>query len=248
MMKKFVLIFVSVIFLSAFSFGTAYAEESIEESLIQSIEQLETEEGFDTSYELNKYLVELNTQLSSSNDFEEIETISLLINELKELITINNSYNEGVRTRVVDPTIPYQVAVGTVISYFKSKGYHLAAELLLHAKQNKVIDSRYTPTAANTVQVKQTAVFKTLMNGSTMSGSQTFSPSNSNYDLHYSINKFDYTFNGYGIYRTMYVSDRYDYEWDTSYPTIPNVAVNAMVVAQMLGIIKPFQVYFTVTR
>lgn len=225
-----------------------HADSLNNEMTIRDIEVFEKEEQFNTKEELDNYRQELITQLENEKDFVEKKKIKDLIESLDVVINDYNKVYERNDTKILLPPNVDTVAVAAVIAYFKSNGYKLAAELLVHARSNKVIDSNYAPTAANTVQIRQTSVFKTLMNGSTKSGTSAFKKSNSNSDLYYAIHAFSYEFSGQGAYRTLFVTDRYDFESDKNYPTVQGVAVNAMLLAQRSGTIKPFKVKFSVTR
>ena len=135
----------------------------------------------------------------------------------------------------------FNASAAAIIAYFKYKGYDLSADLLTHGLNNSVVNSRYTPRALLTSQIYNTPQYKSIKSLSNRSGSERFTSG----DLYYAINKFNYSTSGSGGLRTLSINDRYDFEWDTSYPKIQGVAVNAMKIGQTLGYLKPYTIYIT---
>lgn len=133
--------------------------------------------------------------------------------------------------------IIYSPAVASVIAYFNSKGYILAAELLTHARDNDDLDSIYIP--VNREIMYQSSVFMNIVNGTSSYGTSEF-PDEGNTvqkDLYNAIHYFNYSRSESG--RVVVIQDRYDFA-KSGYDNIAGVAVETMHAAQNEGTIVPF--------
>lgn len=105
-------------------------------------------------------LVQLQT---NTIDEEEFDKITEQINTLNEMINEYEAYKAG----TLD--IPYgsfqrvySPAVSSIVAYFNSNDFYLAAELLTHTKDNDVVDSFYSPSYGYLVK-QTTIVYKELL-------------------------------------------------------------------------------------
>lgn len=230
--------------LTCISFGAtaAFAEEKdATAELIAEIAAIETrleENGTDVVTELNGLIAELNEK-----DTEDIRTQNLIATA-KEAIADYESYKTGAQTRSVIGNAIYKAAVSTAVAYFNSNDYVLSAELLLHAKENTVLDSVYEPT--NGYLVCHSAVFRSIAEGTSVSGSASFPNSGDTIDkdLYYSIHAFSYT-KPDETSTTVVISDRYDFAEEDNISSVVDLAVGIMYKAQQAGVITPFLVSIT---
>ena len=109
-----------------------------------TLEQELESKGTDVVAELEKQIEYYQELLNSFISQEQAEQIENLISTTQELI---NEYQEYMNTEQSrgDFHLIYTPAVATVIAYFNSQDYNLAAELLTHARDNNNLDSIYTP-------------------------------------------------------------------------------------------------------
>lgn len=126
-----------------------------------------------------------------------------------------------------------------VVGYFSAKNYNLAAELLIHMRENNEIDSIYRP--VNSDVVTNSDVFKALAyktNGET----DSFEPDSSSVtkqDLYYAIHLFNYRKSLQND--AIVLTDRYDFEPNSGYlDSIQEMATEMMYRGQTMGILKPF--------
>lgn len=153
----------------------------------------------------------------------------------------NESQTNNARTVI---QVPFEKEVAAVIAYFNAKGYKLASELLTHARNNKTINSSYTPYYGYHVQASP--VFRKIANGTSTKGSDTFPYNSSNTklaDCYYAIHHFDYTKSSVSS-KIVKITDRYDFA-KGDYDGIAGIAINAMYNAQQFGTIKPFYTKIT---
>ena len=142
----------------------------------------------------------------------------------------------------------YSAAVATVVAYFETNNYNLSAELLTHASDNDVVNSKYYPNYG--YRCAGSPVTLGIWNSSgNFSGSGIF-PKNAFAsaelnDLYYAIHKFNYKkyFSSSGNY--LEISDRYDYA-SGDYTGVAGVAIQTMYQAQQAGVIVPYQVIIDV--
>ena len=135
----------------------------------------------------------------------------------------------------------YAIAVAAIVTWFNGNNCLLASELLTRAKDNTVLDSRYTPIYRT--KIINNPVVRDFMDSPQTEGSGEFSKSQSN-DLYYAIHLFNWEKDD----DVFIFSDRYDYELgDQSYPdSIAEAAVYTMARAQRDGYITPYYVYVRV--
>lgn len=237
---------------------------AIEVDSANFLDSFEKNYGINVSQELEKYLDELNHQLEEVKEEEKQKIRELIIgveesmNSIKEFKTIqdlNTKEEETTSPSSLLPPVPSipvvtsaSAAVASTIAYFKANGYNLAAELLTHARKNTVSYSSYRPTTSLTNQIRNTTLFQNLITYN-HSSSNKFTSSNSNSDLYYSIHRFEYTVTGNGSTRIMSITDLYNFDSTSVYPpSLGNVMINWMLMAQNIGIIKPYWLNITVSR
>ena len=114
------------------------------------LEQELSSKGTDVIAELEKQIEYYQNMLNSFISQEQAEQIQNLISTTQELITEYQVYINSEQTRG-DFHLVYTPAVATVIAYFNSQDYNLAAELLTHARDNNNLDSIYNPINSNDV-------------------------------------------------------------------------------------------------
>lgn len=139
-------------------------------------------------------------------------------------------------------------AVSAVITFFNTGGLFLAAELLTYAKETST-GGTYTPYWGKNVY--QTSEYTRIRNqirtsgAQYASGSSTFTKGSSTYnnDLYYAIHHYNYEYNR-GRFT---ITDYYDYDVNPEYEGIAGTAINTMYQAQLLGVIVPYNVQFTLS-
>ena len=195
--------------------------------------------------ENSSVLQELNNQISNYNSILLLETSEEECGKLQDLI--------GATQRLIDeysfiqnnPStrgtihLIYTPAVSAVVSYFLLNDYVLAAELLLKAYDNDIMDTYYTP--HNVSAIWESDTFKNIVNGSSKSGSSSFPNSGTaaQKDLYYALHGFNYTKSDSGS--IIVLTDRYDFDKDVSgYDGISEAAISLMYKAQVAGTIVPF--------
>lgn len=220
----------------------AFADEKdLTAELIADISAIETqleEDGTDVVTELYALIAELDGE--SQNDLR----TQNLIAAAQEAIQDYEAYKTGAQTRSIIGNAVYKAAVSTAVAYFNSNDYDLSAELLLHARDNTVLDSLYEPTYG--YLVCHSAVFQNIANGTSVSGSASF-PNSGDYidkDLYYSIHAFSYTKPDEES-TTVVISDRYDFAEEDNISSVVDLAVGIMYKAQQAGVITPFLITIT---
>lgn len=144
-----------------------------------------------------------------------------------------------------DVEVTLRLAIYSVITYFNSNNYKLAAELLGKSHANNYLDIDYYPT--NGKVVRSTNTFKTLMaKPSYENSSDAFRPGSTTaeMDSYYAIHKFNYSKYGNSIM----IHDRYDYENTKNYEGIAGIAIDLMYTAEVLGILTPFRTVINETK
>jgi len=145
------------------------------------------------------------------------------------------------------PVLASTAAVGAVIAYFYLNDYKLSADYLAHARipRDPNDPNDYNNNAYQSVysaeRIRQSPVFQSIAASSLRSGSDAFPNVDEKFqkDLYYAIHLFDWS----RAWDTMIaIEDVYDFEYDLDYGGIAGTAVNAMAVAQGLGVIIPFKV------
>lgn len=228
------------------SLNQVYALESKDMDSSYNIVELVQE---DLEKQNTTILDQLNEQLqnykyllnSEKNEERKLQLKELILNTEIIIQDFNESQSDKARTVI---QVPFAAEVGAVIAYFNAKGYKLSSELLTHARNNKTVDSSYTPYYGYHVQASP--VFRKIANGTSTKGSATFPNSSSNTkiaDCYYAIHKFNYTKSSSSS-NIVRITDRYDFA-PGDYNGIANIAVNAMYNAQLYGTIKPFYTKIT---
>lgn len=208
-------------------------------------EMLEWMEANGTSRvkELEEMLDEFYEELNKETDpvqIDQYEKIILSTEKMLEL-AIKEDF-EGIQPlAVINPCNHYIVAAATITAYFRSKGYTLSSKMLNYAFSNKSTSSVYVLGTEDKNKIMTTNWYKSVKGKYPAYGTSAFGDV---MDLYYSINKFSYSPSS--MYGYLNISDRYDYEFDTSYPTATGVAVNMMAIAQGMGCLVPYKVTSTI--
>lgn len=257
-MKKIIAILLSLITIGSFGIGTsvkASAEEanvlqpeetSLKTDLLRTEENLQNDiakismelESNDTDVlsELNKQLMYYQKFYLSTNNTEDKEKASRLIETTQELIDEYTLYASSIQTNST-PHSTYSTAVGALIAAFNKRGYKLAAELLTHARDNDELDSIYEP--LNKDIIPKSPIFTNIVNGSSTYGTTVFPLQGEivEQDLYYSIHWCYYSKSNSG--RAVVIQDRYDYA-KGEYDSFEGVIIDLMYEAQNAGVIVPF--------
>ncbi len=174
-------------------------------------------------------------------DAEDIKTIQSLINTLTDLISDYQVYYLNDYSNNISPMggfhLFYSPIVESAIAFFSLNGYNLSAELLIHARDNDVLDSYYTP--ANRSNIENSSIYTGVVDSSSLSGSSAFpnSGSDNDKDLYYSIHSFNYFKSSSS--NAVVITDRYDFE-GTSWTSFGGVAVDLIYHAQQAGVLVPY--------
>ena len=208
----------------------------------------------DVISELNEQISDFQSKLNSASDSKEKTKIKKLITTTESLISDYSNYKESQSNKIAiqrsksSSNSEYSAAVATVIAYFDSHNYRLAAELLTHARDNDQVDSLYGPEYGYICA--ESPVVANIWNSSKFDGSSVFPY---NYwdksdlkDLYYAIHEFKYY--KYINPSSLLIRDRYDYTNKKEYHGVAGVAINTMYKAQAAGIIVPYQVVITLNR
>lgn len=106
----------------------------------------------------------------------------------------------------------------------------------------------YTPYHGD--RIRDTNAFRNLLTQigvqSSVNGASKFPNAGNTMDrdFYYAIHKYDYTYgNGY-----ITIKDVYDFAYNSNYEGIVGTAVNTMALAQLLGIIVPYDVRIKASR
>lgn len=190
------------------------------------------ENNIDVANELEKLISDYQSQKNEYTSQEELDKINALIDETQSIL---EEYQLSQKARV-----SFAVEIASVIAYFNSKGYKLSAELLTHMRDNKTLDSSYTPVYGYYVQAS--SVFRNISNGTSTSGSATFpnQGSTKEKDCYYAIHKFTYTKSSPSS-KVVKINDRYDFAYDKDhYNGLAGIAVTSMYSAQVYGELTPY--------
>lgn len=199
--------------------------------------------------ELIDFADELRIQLLTTTDADIIIQLQLMIESLGELShyaelsdtsqklhsTFSSQYDDDINS------LGYQTGkthAAWIISYFRNKGYQLAAELLTYATVNKSKVSTYYPT--NSSKVRSSDFFNSLNTKISHSGSRAFTNANSSMDLYYALHLYNYRFTTSN--KMLVITDYYDFEPEDNYGGLAGTAVRAMYNAQYYGAIVPYNV------
>lgn len=247
----------TILFTSFISFGdAAYAYNNADISkdngiteLINNTKLIEedvTSKGIDIQYELEQQVDRYKKLLNNNNNIEDRNKLQNLLNTSNELLDFYNNYKLEESTKndnrilAADPgRTAVKLAIAAISSYFNVNGYFLSSELLLHAQDNRIMDSNYSPYFDSHLQASP--VIRNIRLSSRTSGTDEFNKdgTTAGNDLYYAIHGFRWDKGGYG--GRINVRDRYDYAV-SDYDGLQSYAVNAMYWAQEFGYIVPFQV------
>lgn len=216
-----------------------------EDSIVyeKAVQAIENDLAFRNTSVLDELIKQRNMyeNMLLSADEEEIRTIQSLINTLTELIGDYQIYYLNDYSDNIMPMggfhLFYSPIVESAIAYFSIRGYNLSAELLIHARDNNVLDSYYTPT--NRSRIESSSVYTNIIDGSSLSGSSAFpnSGSTNDIDLYYSIHAFRYFKSNSS--NTVVITDRYDFE-GTAWTSFGGVAIDLIYHAQQAGVLVPY--------
>lgn len=228
-----------------------YADECDRSDYVNVIETIKDEfEESGTSLDeiLNKQLIVYKTELKDKNlSLDDKAKIMNLISALSEMI---DSYETKTNTELYNLNLlnaSYDLcesAVTHIYGWFMFKGYVLAGELLLHAKDNSTLNSTYSPYQG--YRAKQSTLYSSLANSGTSSGSSSFPNSGSTVDkdCYYAIHSFNWNQTS----TKFYISDYYDFDEASYAEGIEGAAVGMMYQAQNYGIITPYYVNIKLTK
>ncbi|WP_288589354.1 hypothetical protein [Thomasclavelia spiroformis] len=184
---------------------------------------------------LKEKYVNLLDNVISNYDRESINTtisnLDLLINEYKITSKLKASHSTN---------------VSAVVAWFGMQGYLLSADLLVHMKMNKKLNSYYTPASHLLQKVTNSSRFLRIRDAKKTSGSDAFPNSGSvgERDCYYAIHKFNFSKPSANS-RQVTITDTYDYDSTKNYEGIAGIAINAMYKAQQDGYLTPFKIKWT---
>lgn len=180
---------------------------------------------------------------SNKNCTEKINNINELISILQNMIAeYNNSINDyeyNINTTTLNNAETlFNINHTLIVNYFISKNYDLSAELLIHMKSNKEYNSIYHPVMIDNIE--ESTVFHNILSTNTRNGSLIFESSDddSMQDLHYAINKFNYSKSDSN--KCIVITDLYDFDSTLEYESIEKKAIDMMASAQNYGFLTPF--------
>lgn len=223
------------------------ANSNIEAQLERTIEIIETDlESKNSSIlnELDLAIDFLEQEKNHSSSEEETAKIQALIDTTQKLKNNYYSYSMGITPFGVSHPV-YTPAVAAVATFFSSSGYWLSFELLVHAEENDVLDSTYTPYYGD--RILNSPVIKQIRTSKQdVSGSASFENTGTTLekDLYYAIHAFNYSF--VNSTRVLTLTDVYDFAYG-DYDGIAGAAIDTMWMAQLLGVLVPYNVVITVS-
>ncbi|KAA8784578.1 hypothetical protein EC604_12050 [Paenibacillus amylolyticus] len=216
--------------------------QHLEESILLIQEDLE-KQGTSIEAGLTDLALLFEQQKQGSSDLKEIEKLEQLVSTIGDLSTDYKNYKNGDLSTNKKNNITLQAqgsiyapAVAAIASWFGSQGYLLSAELLLHAKDNTIYMSNYSPAYGS--RVRSSSVTQRILASSARSGSGEFPNSGGQIDrdLYYAIHYFNWTKTP-----SFLISDVYDFA-PGQYSGLAGTAVNAMYFAQQEGYLTPYKV------
>ena len=214
--------------------------DCIDKSVVE-IENILKDQGTSVEKELINVRLKLLTDLENtpkeSPDYEKIKNLlcivenDLLLYEEKVPAVMANA--NGSRGLIDDGVV-------TIGAWFLANDYLLAWELLMHSRDNSNPYSIYYPLYGDRVLVSP-FVIQARQGLHGVSGSSSFENIGSTLqrDLYYAIHAYDYTYSSNTHRLTIY--DVYDYEPEL-YDGIAHTAINIMYLAQLTGVITPYNV------
>lgn len=134
-------------------------------------------------------------------------------------------------------------AVASIVTYFTMNKFYLASELLTYAKELSD-GGEYEPYSVNNVRstTEYSRLRREIINSGRepQSGTSNFEKGSSiaDKDLYYAIHGYSYDYES-GL---LTITDYYDFAYNKDYDGIAGTAVNTMYMAQLLGVIIPYDV------
>ena len=199
------------------------------------MEQVLQEEGISVQKGLQDLIQNLEKEKSYANQ-EETYKLQRLIDTAEKLLKDSTQQEDEISERSAMDAL-YSNAVSAAVVYFNSQGYYLSAELLLHAEDNKELNSTYVPYFTDPIE-KHPLWRKLLRASAGQSGSGEFEQKYG--DVYFAIHKFDWSKKNGRIT----LSDRYDFAPER-YAGIQQIAINILVSAQNDGYITPYYVKYS---
>lgn len=250
--KKFICVLTSLVCFFNIT-STSYAKENdtvtdseFEMQLKQAIQIIEADLENQNSSILNELDIAiefLENEKTLSSSVEERAKIQALIDTTQELKNSYYSYSMGIATFGVSHPV-YTPAVAAVATFFSSSGYWLSFELLVHAEENNVLNSTYSPYYGD--RILNSPIIKQIRTSKQdVSGSAAFENTGTTIekDLYYAIHAFNYSF--VNNTRILTLTDVYDFA-PGDYEGIAGAAIDTMWMAQLLGVLVPYNVVITV--
>ncbi|MDE5549529.1 MAG: hypothetical protein K2J13_04690 [Clostridia bacterium] len=194
--------------------------------------------------QLNKQLTRY-TDMLNNQTYNDLDNIKCLIATTENLIEEYEKYENRNISRAPYHAI-YTPMIAAVIAYFNSNDYVLSAELLTHAKDNEILDSKHT--IENTSVIQSSDLFKELANGEETYGESAFEKTGKTEDddLYYAIHQFEFEKES-EYSHSIRIIDSYDYEERKKPDSIEEKAINQMYKAQQAGALIPFKISEYVT-
>lgn len=243
-MKKLLIILIAINY--SFFLNTGYTKNNNTKKVSLDDYNYICDAIFELEYELSKrnttVVDELQNQISyyqvliqKSTENEELCKIQNIIVTTQNLM---DDFCDFKRNNRGSFNLIYSPAVATVIAYFNSCGYNLAAELLTHARDNNDLDSIYVP--INKDDILTSPIYENIIYSNILDGVGTFPQSNNieDNDLYYAIHSFYYSKSESG--RVIVIQDRYDYDSENYYGDIAGIAINTMRLAQDANVLVPY--------
>ena len=230
------ILLLTFVFTSAFSVFAATDKAKIS-AINSDIAAIETElsmQGSTVETELRDLISTFKYEQTVC-DPEDIVGLQDLIDTTTDLLNSYSNYKNGVIPASVNMSM-YDPAIAAVVSYFNLNNYFLASELLLHAKDNTVVDSTFKPYYGD--RVNYSPVTQQIRKSVATRGTGEFAPSSVSeflQDLYYAIHYFEWEKTSTAVH----IFDRYDFapgDWDG----LAGIAINTMYNAQQAGAIVPF--------
>lgn len=228
------------------------SRDEINQEIIRNIDVFDeyfNENGITVESELLKEKARVEALFESEKNQEERSKLQNLINAYDEMIINYNEsillYDTGISTNGVYHPV-YSVAVASIVTYFTFMKYYLSAELLTYAKTTST-GGLLKPSQANIInKTSELARIKNAIRGQESgSGYGEFKKGGAaaDNDLYYAIHFCDYSYDR----GKLTITDYYDFAFDDTYSGLAGTAVDTMAMAQLLGVIVPYDIQFDST-
>jgi len=235
------------------------SNEKIQEKFIENIKEIERyieNQGTTVLQELSKEKERLEKILITESDICNRVKLENLIQMYANMISDYNDYinNGGLDNGNIiingawHPIL--SPAVAAIVSFFIMNELILAAELLTYAKEVST-GGIYSPYFG--YRVYETEEYSRLSNEIRYSGTTSGSGSSAfenegdaieDIDLYYAIHAYEYEYRSNG---QLIITDYYDYKINEDYQGIAGTAIDTMYLAQVMGVIVPFDVLIEIT-